>query len=310
MLKRIFRNWPAKTTCLVVALLILIANRSINFQVQYFTIPLDLLLHESVSPSSTYPRQVQIRMRGEVDAIQQITAGDITASVDFTNNSNTGTYSAPVSIQRSGKALRINPLEIRVEPEIIELGIEKLLRKEVSITAITSDFLPAGYKMVSSRLTPDVVVIAGPSSRVREITHIETREIDLSNRTRDFSTRVQLLPPNPFIQFPLGDVVEYQLSIEEVPILNEFNSVELVLLDLDENLRLVSPLRSGKVQVQALLKDIEGVLQRDLRLIVDASFIRTVGTYEVSVTPQVPLGLTVLGYEPVTVSLQVERRDE
>lgn len=88
--------------------------------------------------------------------------------------------------------------------------------------------------------------------------------------------------------------------------LNTFEPVDIIVIDLDEVLRITEKVASGSVRVQARVEDLESILPGDIQLTVDASSIRSPGSYTLKLEAQVPVGLNILQVEPETVNIVVD----
>jgi|GEM_PF-2850584 len=307
-MKLLFQNWTSKVISLAIAILLIIISRSVSTEVRFFDLSLNVLLHETMIPGETYPKVVRLGLKGDPELIKSVKAWEFKAVLDLTQYNIEGRFYAPVEIQRSGTALKIDPLEISVNPKDMYLTIEYKMKKLVEVKPRTKGFPPLGYKLVSSQVVPEQIPIEGPRSRVSLISSVPTEDIDLSNKRISFSQKVKIAHDDSLIQFPAGDIVEYRVAIEETMVLNSFSPVDILVIDLVENLTVVSPLPSGSVQVQGKVNLLDTITASDLQLIIDASAIKHPGIYEITPHPQGPPGVIILQFTPKKVKLKVEAR--
>ncbi len=307
-LGRLLHNWPAKVLSLTAAILLLVFHDISRLEERFFSVPLELELPRGYVPASNHPNNVRISLRGESDEIFRILEEDIRAYVDLTDHDAAGEFRVPVEVERRGTARAVEPLEISVEPLEVAITLEEGLQKGVEVAPSMSGFPPTGYELTQYQVSPSTVEIEGPSSHVEDIEEVSTEEIDLTGRREDFSVRVRLQRPDPLVSFLGGDVVEFRGIIEEAVVLHTFETVEIILLGLAPDLELQGALPSGVVRVQGRQLELEDIEPEDVQLIADASSITEPGTYEISVSPDVPQGLVVLRYEPQTVDVVVRER--
>ena len=305
VLARILENWPAKVLSVTVAVLLTVFNSFARLEERSITVPLSVVLNEEYVPAAAHIEKVRVVVRGEPDAIDRVSDTDVEAFVDLSPYRSDGVHRATVSIARRGGALEENHLEIRVEPLEIEVALERRLVRRVPVEPVLFGVPPAGYEIASTRVTPPSIEIDGPHSRVEFITAVETEQIDMSSRTEEFATRVGLVNPDPFVAFRGGDTVEFRAQIDERIALATFDSVEIVVLDLDPDLIVLAPLPVGSVRVQARELDIERYQSTDLQIIIDAQGVDGPGTYTLPTRPDVPPGFAVLRFEPTEIDLVV-----
>lgn len=307
---RLFAHWPAKAASLIVAVMIVILNRNITQSSYYFSVPLTVAFHSAMLPLESYPEEVSIRIRGKKEALEGISRSMFRAVADFSRYGRRGGYEAPIDIQRMGPALRVNPIEIQVEPKKLQLSIEQKISRTVPIQINTTGFPPAGYEVTRTQVLPSSILIEGPITRVELLESVETEEILLQNQTLSFTSRVRINSSDASIQFPMGEYVEFRAFIEETDVLDTFESINIIVLDLSSSLELASPLPDGLINVQGNVRDLEQMSAEDIQFTVDASTISRPGRYELSPEPIVPPNLTILQYEPNKVILEVRRKEE
>lgn len=306
LLRRIFRNWPAKILSFAAALLLLVFHDITRLEERFLTVALEVETNAELVPGANYPQQVRLQLRGESQQVFRVVEDDLRAYIDLRRYEDEGAYRAPVLIERSGAAVEAGTLEVTAEPEAVDIVLEQRLLKSLEVQAVTEGFPATGYELVQLAMTPSAVQVEGPRSVVEDIDLVRTEEVDLSTRREDFTERIRLVRPDPLVRFPGGDIVEMRGIIEESVVLQTFEPVELVVTGLDSNLRLAQNLPSGLIRVQARQIDVEAIAPGDLQLSVDAGSIDGSGTIRLPVRPLVPPGFVVLRYEPTSVQLLVE----
>jgi YbbR domain-containing protein len=309
LLNRAFRNWPAKILSLAAAVLLLVYHDINRLEERFLTVPLELELSTDLVPASTYPRQVRLRIRGESEQVYRMVEEDFRAFLDLRRFSSDGEYTVPVQIARGGASGDSAALEVISEPDTVVVWLEEKLLKSLEVVPKTSGFPPAGYELVQMTMTPSSVDVEGPRSTLEDIDEVSTEDVDLSNRREDFTERIRLVPPDPLVLFPGGDIVEIRGVIEEAVVLQTFEPVELIVTGLSSDLTIDQDLPAGLIRVQARQIDVEGVGSGDMQLTVDASGVTEAGTIRLPVRPVVPSGFVVLRYEPTSVQLNLQEQE-
>lgn len=306
LVQRLFRNWPAKILSLVVAIILLVFHDITRLEERYVNAPLQIEQHHSLVPASQWPRQVRVRLRGEGDDVARVLDEDLDVVLDLQRFAQEGVVTVPVEVRRTGSALEATTLEITVEPQSVELILEERLVKSVEVLPRTSGFVPTGYQLIRSVMTPSAVEIEGPRSVVEPITTVFSEDVDVSSRREDFTERIRLVSPSPLVRFRGGNVVEFRGVIDEAIVLQTYDSVDILMTGLEEELVLGQPLPQGSIRVQARQLDVENLAPGDIQLSVEASTIVEEGTFRLPVQPVVPPGFIVLRYEPTSVQVIIE----
>ena len=303
--EKLIENWPAKVLSLAAAVVLFLFFRIVTLEERFFNVPLDLSVPENYVPASPVPRRVRVTLKGGEEEIFQIMEEDIQAHADFSQFSGEGIYKAPVRITRQGSALAVDPLEIEVMPTEITVTFERKLSKNLDVYPVISGYPAQGYELSQYFITPSTVEVEGPESHVGNMERILTQEIDLTGKQESFTTRVQLDIDDQFVEVPGGEYVEFHGIIQEKIILETFEGVEIITIDLEPEYSIRNVLPRGSVQVQGNQNLLVSVDPGGIRLIADCSRVTAPGSYVIPVEPDVPLGLLVLNYEPQRITLEV-----
>lgn len=304
-LHRLLENWPAKVLSVAAAVLLVVFNNVSRLEERSFSVPLTLELPDGYVPSSAYPDQARITLRGEPEEILRIEEEDIRAYVDLTEHAAEGIFEEPVDVEKRGASLNVEPLEIRVEPVSVSVNLEQSLTKSVDVAPQLEGTPPPGYELSQYQLTPERIDIRGPRSHVQSVERASTDPIMLTGRRDNFIVRVQLEELGERISYPGGNVVEFRGVIDERVVLDTFGQVDVSVVGLTPAFAVESELPSGEVRVQASQVTLEEVQSSDVQLVADASAVDSVGEYELPVRPQVPQGVVVLRYAPTVLTLRI-----
>lgn len=307
---RLVRNWPAKVISLAAAVVIVLFNDLAGIQARYFTVPLELELAESVVAVEASQSRVRVVLRGEEEMIFGVLEDDIHAYADLTEHDAEGVFRTPVRIRKTGSALDAEVLEIRVEPLEVTVQLEEKLYRSLEVVPNLVGFPPPGYQLNDYRVSPSAVEVVGPRSEVEELETVLTEEIDLAGRREDFSERVRLVQPSPQVRFPGGDVIEFRGVIVETIIQQNYESVEIVVRSLDENLIVTSEIPRGRLLVQGRQIELEELPPDQVLLVVDASRITEPGTYTLPTRPLVPPRVLPLEFSPARLQITVVEATE
>ncbi len=305
LVRRLLENWPAKIIALGLAILVVLLNDLATVAERHFSVPLQLRLAESVVPGAEYPNRVRVRIRGDEQRIFDVREEDLIAYADFTEHADEGVFRAPVAIERTGTALDLEALEITVEPLYVTVTLEEKLTRSLEVVPNIVGFPPPGYELSDYRISPTTVDVVGPRNRLEDVERIVTEAVNLTGRTSGFSERVRLVRPDPLVEFPGGNIVDFRVLIVETIVQETFDDVEIAIVDLDPELSYEADRTTGSIRVQGKQLDVEGVPSDRVGLFVDAGGIAAPGTFTLPVRPQIPGGILVLSIEPARIELTV-----
>ena len=303
LIDRLAHNWPEKILSLIASILLFLFYRVGTIETRTFSVPLQLIVHESNAPSSNYPRAAQIKLRGK--NVFNISEDDIEVYADFSDHSVEGEFKESIEYNLKGTAIQNLDVEITVKPFDLTIVLEKKLKKTLEVIPLLRGYAAKGYERGQYFVTPHMVNVVGPKSAFESVDYLETEEINITNLKESITKKVKLAHPNPFIQFPNGDIVEVDCVIQEKKLLKTYENVDIIMLDLPADFTLASPINKGSVKIQGSQLILEKISPGDIILTVDCSEVEDPGEYSLDVTPQAPQGLLMLGFEPQNILINV-----
>lgn len=305
VLDRVLHNWPVKIISVAAAVLLFFFYRVTSLEERFFNVPLVIHFHENYISAENSPETVRVIIRGRNEDIKLILEEEIEAFLDYSGYEEEGRFSEQVQIKKMGFAMQITPLEIRVEPRELNLLLESLVVKSLTVIPTVIGYPENGYELIQHFITPSSVEVFGSRSKVENLKEIYTEDIDISSRIADFSTRVRLKKTNSSIAFSGGDVVEFFASIKEVAVVRAISGVEIIALDLDNRFQIGVFKGIHTMEIQGKMIELEKYVPSDFRFTVDFSTLTKPGSYNLPLIPDVPVGILVLNYEPKVISVEI-----
>jgi YbbR domain-containing protein len=165
--------------------------------------PRDLIVVNNV------PHGIEIRVNGPSSLVRSLSAENLSKSLDL-SNAREGTVSFSISAEgiplpRGVKITQINPTQVTVV-------LQKLLTKTIVIHPRVTGRPASGFELVSVKINPEQVDIAGPDEVVKKIEGLYTKPIDIQGLKSDLKQRTFL------------DFRNYQIYlVKEVPLEVEVN---------------------------------------------------------------------------------------
>ncbi|MBI3944075.1 MAG: hypothetical protein HY326_13750 [Chloroflexi bacterium] len=271
-----------------------IAEKVVDVQVNVLdTLPL----------SYTYRRPIaipnQVKVRGPRSEIDKVTA--VVANVFLGNAKETVTRSVTVVPRdTAGNALS----RVQTIPPNVEVRVEVEQRagyKEVSVRAVTTGTLSAGYYMSNIRVDPTTVTLQGNQQALEQLAgFIDTRPINANKIDKSFSQKVELvLPPGVTIQ----GSTQVTVSIEVAAVVTGQTMRRGYIM------RGVNPLLTATVSppsVDVLLSGpvslLQNLLPEDVLVILDMSG-KDAGIFKIKPSVLVPPSVKVEGTQPAEVEV-------
>ncbi|MDR2078129.1 MAG: hypothetical protein LBP74_00225 [Treponema sp.] len=306
LLIKAVENWPVKVLSVALAIILFVFHRMSVLEERFFSVPLRVETAGSLIPASPYPRMVRVSLRGDANSIYPILEDDIEAYLDLTRYNDPGTYRTVVQIRKTGTALGVDPLEIRVDPLEVTLDLDQRISKLVPVTPSFRGYVEAGYELVSYTLTPTQVVVDGPLNVMGALSELFTDFVDLDGRMEDFSAQVRILNRDPLLVIRGDGFTTFQGFVKELIVIRNLDEFPIGLSGLAEEFTAAAEFERGSIRFEGTQKNLD-LYGSSVSLIVDCSAITEEGTYTLPVTAVLPPPLTLIRVEPGEVTIHVGR---
>jgi len=309
MLARITEKWPAKVISLVVAIILFAFHRMGDMQERFFSVPLQLNTDNNLVPSRPYPRNIRVILRGDTNTIYYIAENDIEAFLDLTRYSEPGVYNVPVQINKKGTAFETESPEITVDPAEITMELDTRMSKQLPVSPRFQGYIESGYEMISHTLTPNQMIVDGPTKLMGSITELSTELIDLRSRNSDFSVRVQIVNPNPLLSLRGVSSAEFTGFIRELIMVKQFEELPIRIRGLSGELQASIEPVSASIRIHGIQKQMD-LLDDQQLLEADCSALTEPGVYQVPLSVSVPPELVVDRKDPEHITVTVALKEQ
>ncbi|MBN2737556.1 MAG: hypothetical protein JXR70_11285 [Spirochaetales bacterium] len=294
---RLLNNWPAKLLSLTAAVLLFFFNRMVNREDNNLLVELSVKLRSGYTVSAPYKDKVLVTLMGDrEDDVFKITAEDIEVYADLSSEQYAadGKYRVKLSYDKKlpeSVTVTLDPLEV-------DISIEEAIEKSVEISPDFSGVPQEGFRLTFFELSPSLIQLVGPKSRLDKVGSIRTERIDLNGRARDFVVRVRLRSLGDFIEVNGSPIIEVSGKIEDFQVTKEFRDIPLDFTNLNDNF-IPEVQQTDAVMV---LKSSQGYLDQlsssDLKLIIDCSRVAYPGKYVLEPSASVGADYQVVSFEP------------
>jgi YbbR domain-containing protein len=193
-------------------------DMSVQVPVEIVNLPRDLIV------ANQYKNTLDVTVSGPRGLIRKIST-NISRSIDLSKATpgNTVIANEPdsIAVPRGINVLRINPTHIT-------LVLDRLIKKDLPIKAITQGKLPEEYELVSITMQPGRLEVDGPQDILGRETVMLTIPIDLSDVTSSTSKQVAL-DLKPGVADLIGDpLVSANIEIKDKMVERDINRIEIM----------------------------------------------------------------------------------
>ena len=193
--KYVFHNFALKVLSLGVAVLLWmavtrdpVAEVALNVPVEFHNAPEHLEINSETIP------QVQVRVRGPVRAVRDISAAEVHAVIDLAN------------VQPGERTYDLSPARIHVPdgvqvvqavPAQIRISFDRRESRQVEVMPRVIGTFASGYRIEKVTALPQSVTIVGPATHVRGVETAITDPVDASGvvGTATFVTHAYVSDP-------------------------------------------------------------------------------------------------------------------
>jgi hypothetical protein len=217
ILRKIFlEDWALKLLALAITVALWLGVTGLSTQVtRSIVVPLNSIISNDAIITNTLRQEVEIVLRGDKRAIEQLNRGDISASLDLTLFK-PGDWVVPlspdtVSVNNLAPGLTLE----EVRPNNMAVKLEAVAEKEIAVKAETSGTVASGFEIYSTAVLPPMIRVRGPASIMKMLQYVKTEKIDITGKKEEFTARqiaVTSLNPQAAV---LNTVVDVYFRIGE-----------------------------------------------------------------------------------------------
>ncbi|MFH1215868.1 MAG: CdaR family protein [Pseudomonadota bacterium] len=181
-------------------------DKTINIPVEILNLPADLTI------SNQFKNELEITVNGPRGLIRNLGQEHIYRPIDL-SRAEPGTRAFQntedsISLPRGVRLLRVKPTDIILQ-------LDKLIKKNIPIRAITKGDPPTGFELVSITIDPPSIPVTGPQVLVEQYDSIVTLPIDISHLTESTTRPVALELADAIMDLVGDPIVNTSLIIQE-----------------------------------------------------------------------------------------------
>jgi YbbR domain-containing protein len=209
----IMHNWLLKVVSVLLATLLWAAvsheassEIGLEVPIEYRNIPTRMEI------TGDMVNTVQVRLRGSSNVIKGVTAKDVATTIDL-STMNTG--EKIVALSPHNVQAPFGAEVIRVNPSSVRFTLEHTLVKAVPIAPTMLGQPTDGYEIGEVLISPSMVEVEGPESRVNTLSTIATVPIRVDGREASFEQAADLDVPDPQIRLEHPAPVNVKIEIHK-----------------------------------------------------------------------------------------------
>lgn len=295
-------NWVAKVICFVTALLFYAFYRISTLEKHTFTVPVTIHAESGIVAASAHTSDVRVTVRAKPDDIVVLRDSDFSAYVDLDYLASDGTYRLPIFIRLSETALSIDPLEIQLNPERIELTVEEQISGYVPVSPLVSGTPAHGYEVTSVTVKPHEVRLTGPHSMVEHCHRLQTKTISVEGLSATTTLTTALEPISNLLQTDADETVTVTVEIAPVVIERVFERLPVVPVNVSSRLE-AHCTETSSLTLRGTMLALERYTPTGSVLVANCAGVTTSGRSEVPLSARVPSQFQVVSELPRTVNV-------
>lgn len=210
-MKRLFRDFWWKVLSVLIAFMLWFALVGDQERATTLAAPVEMKgIPPDLEISSDAPEKVTLEVQGPSSKVREVSESRVGVILDLSEVLQPGqrTFTVDTSNVFLPPGVRLN----RAIPAQIRIRFERRLRKDVPIRINYAAMPPEGYRVISEVVTPEMIRVEGPETRIRRVVEAETDPIDLSAVVGSKEYRVNLYVNDPFVR--LTSVTNVTVRVE------------------------------------------------------------------------------------------------
>ncbi len=258
------------------------------------TIPLELQnLPAELIIANQYKKDIEVTIRGPRRMIQEMRQQNISRPVNLS-----GVGPGPMVIENDNESIPL-PRGItvqRVQPANITLVVDKLVKKDFTITPLTQGKPANGFTFDSVVLNPPHITVTGPQSVLEEENAIATDVIDLEGLDHSTTVQVHLDLDGTLLKLIGETVIEANIKLKESMVKKTVRNIPVNIKDSDQIVKTVPSMVTVEAEIPEPIARITPELSMLFRAAVNLVSEKNNRNVPVTVT-----GVNLPGHAPIVI---------
>lgn len=277
-------------------------DTSLRIPIEVLNLPKNLVIYNQ------YQKEISVTLRGPRGIIQEVRNRPPALSLDLSKAEpdtivlNTETLAFPLP---SGISI------VRMQPASITLSIDKLVEREIPITAVTEGYVADGYILQEVSLNPENILVSGPESLISQEQTLKTYVINLSGLNHSTTLPVYLDLSPEFMELIGETTVVAELAVTDRFVKKKIRTIPINIRDTAQDVQVKPNAITVVAGIPEKLISETPVLSMLFRASVSAGpgmFPRKVAVTVNGVTVPGHEAIQIISYSPTDVQVSLTRK--
>ena len=309
-LKKIKEDWVVIVISLLAAIFLYVFYQISDLDTTTFSVPLKIEANGNLLLEKEVPSRIKLTVKGKPEDIGRLSENDFSAYLNLDYYTVAGNYSVPVSLTLSNNASNISTLEIRPNPQNIDVVLDEKIIEYVPIFVRTTGNPIPGYEVAAKEAEPQLARIVGPSSAIKSVKNIETELWNITEASESMEKTLKLVNTNKRIYIDEPTSVNAKIIISEIIEDKTFEDTSITILNPTEGLEVKTEITKANVTVNGTQNYLKDYKLPQGMLYVDCSWITEPGEYELEVHNYKLSNLNLISVEPSTISVTISEKKQ
>lgn len=254
--------------------------------------------------ASVTPETSEVTVSGAQNIVNRV--AKVVLPIDIKDHSASFTSRfQPYAVDKDGQKV----VEVEIRPQNVSAFVEVETRgKTVSVVPQTQGTPAEGYSLIQTTANPQTVVVDGPAEALKDLLFVETEPVNVEGANAPLAVETGLvdLPPGVTVLDPASATVEVTVVIQEVGVSQTLSDQQIAVSGAAPGLNVRVDPGSIKVTLDAPPDVLKRIKPGDVKVSVDVRQLGP-GVYELRPNITLPSGARLVGSDPPTVRVTIER---
>ena len=309
-LEKIKEDWIVIVISLLAAVFLYVFYQIIQLDTATFSVPISVETNGNLLLVKDIPTRVKLTVKGKTEDISRLSEKDFSAYLNLDYYTVPGNYSVPVSLVTSQTVSNLTSLEIRPNPQNINVVLDEKAIGYVPVLIRTAGKPASGYEISGKETNPKYIRIIGSSSSVAAAKIVETELWDIEGAKETIEKTLKLVNANKRISIDEPTSVDAKIIISEIMEDKVFENTTITLLSPTDGLEASSQNLKATVTVNGTQKFLENYKLPYGCLYVDCSTVTEPGEYQLEVKNHKLSNISLVSIEPSTITVTITKKAE
>jgi YbbR domain-containing protein len=305
IVRKITYNWHIKLISLALAFILWVYVDSLKQKERFFSVSLEMKnVPEGYLVSNDLPPSVKVVLRGKESRLALVDEEKLRAYVDLEGSVKEETRKT-VRVDRNLIPQGVSIKE--VEPRIIDVQVEKVEEKRVSVIPVIINDPPEGYYFEDVQIEPEQLLVRGPESLLKNLSSVYTKDIDIGNLTETTLREVAVNIGDSKIMVEGQESVRVRIIVKEQYVLKRITKRKIFTRNLAEEFS--AELENRPISLLLRIpRKLETVFSQDqCTLFIDLEEVRSPGMYQLPLIFETDLrDVSLMNMDPERIEVTVQ----